>query len=123
MRYLLVLLCSPLFAAALLWTSFAACIDSPPGPGSAIARLVAAWDPLACGEPHRVAVELADDTGATVSASAPCNLGGLTLDVSHFGTYHGRIYAWAIDAPIRSVSPVDVMIEEPIVHLPVATPQ
>jgi len=56
MRCLVVLLCSPLFIAALLWASLAACIDSPPVHGAAIARLVVAWDPLACSEPHRVAV-------------------------------------------------------------------
>jgi len=33
------------------------------------------------------------------------------------------IYAWALDAPIRSIVPIEVMIEEPIVHWPVATPQ
>lgn len=123
MRCLLVLLCSPLFAAALLWASLAACIDTPPAPGSAVARLVAAWDPLACGEPHRVVLELEDDSGVKVSASTPCNLGGLTLDVSHLGTYRGRIYAWALDAPIRSIAPVEVMIDEPIVQWSVATPQ
>ena len=123
MRCLLVLWCSPLFAAALLWASLAACIDTPPAPGSAVARLVAAWDPLACGEPHRVALELEDDSGVKVSASTPCNLGGLTLDLAHLGTYRGRIYAWALDAPIRSITPIEVMIDEPIVHWSVATPQ
>lgn len=123
MRCLIVLLCSPLFAAALLWATLAACIDTPPAPGMAIARLVAAWDPLACGDPHRVAVELEDEAGATVSSSTPCNLGGITLDVSHFGSYHGRIYAWALDAPIRSITPVEVMIDAQIVHLQVSTPQ
>jgi hypothetical protein len=112
-----------LFVAAVVWAGVAACIDEPPEPGPAIARLVTAWDPLACGEPHRVAVELADDSGAMVSGSAPCNLGGVTLDVSHLGTYHGRIYAWALDAAIRSIAPLEVMIDQPIVHRFVATPQ
>jgi hypothetical protein len=120
---LVILLCSPLFAAALLWAGLSACIDAPTAPGSAIARLVAAWDPLACGEPHRVALELEDDDGVKVSASTPCNLGGLTLDLAHLGTYRGRIYAWALDAPIRSIAPVEVTIDEPIVHWSVATPQ
>ena len=123
MRCLLVLLCSPLFAAAAVWAGLAGCIDEPPAPGSTIARLVAAWDPLACGDPHRVALELEDDTGVKLSASTPCNLGGLTLDAPHFGTYRGRIYAWALDAPIRSIAPVEVTIDEPIVHWSVATPQ
>ena len=123
MRPLVFLLCSPLVAAVLLWTSFAACIDTPPAPGAAIARLVTAWDPLACGDPHRVVVELADDAGAGISASTPCNLGSLTLDVAHLGSYHGRIYAWALDASIRSITPIDLMIDEPIVRWQVATPR
>ena len=123
MRCLVIFLCSPLVATALLWAGLSACIDTPPAPGLAIARLVAAWDPLACGEPHRVALELEDDSGVKVSASTPCNLGGLTLDLAHLGTYRGRIYAWALDAPIRSIAPVEVTIEEPIVHWSVATPQ
>jgi hypothetical protein len=123
MRSLLVLLCSPLFAAALLWAMLAGCVDTPPEPGAAIARLVVAWDPLACGDPHRVAVELEGDSGAMISASTPCNLGGLTLDVSQFGSYRGRIYAWALDAPIRSVMPIEVTIDQPIVHLVMSTPQ
>jgi hypothetical protein len=58
-----------------------------------------------------------------ISASAPCNLGGVTLDVAHLGIYRGRIYAWALDAAIRSVTPIEVSIDEPIVHRYVATPQ
>jgi len=123
MRSYLVLLCSPLFATALLWTTFAACVDEPLAPSPSLARLVAAWDPLACGEPHRVVIELEDDDGATSSASTPCNLGGITVDVSHFGVYCGRIYAWALAAPIRSVMSVELTIDEPIVHWVVATPQ
>jgi hypothetical protein len=123
MRPLLVLLCSPLVAAVLLWMTFAACIDGPPAEAPPIARLVAAWDPLACGEPHRVAIELEDDAGARTTASTPCNLGGLTLDVAHFGSFHGRIYAWALDAPMRSITPIDLMIDQPIVRWTVATPQ
>jgi hypothetical protein len=88
-----------------------------------VARLVAGWDPLACGDPHRVVLELMDDEGAASSASAPCNLGGVTIDVGHLGSYRGRIYAWSLDAPIRSITPVDVAIDQPIVDWFVATPQ
>ena len=123
MRSLLCLLCSPLLAAALAWTALGACIDAPVEPGSAIARVVTAWDPLACGEPHRVVVELADDDGVMVSASTPCNIGGLTLDVTHLGSYRGRVYAWALDAPVRSVMPLELTVDQAIVHCMVATPR
>lgn len=114
MRSLVVLLCCPLFAA---------CLDEPLPPSSPVARLVAGWDPLACGEPHRVAIELEDDNGARLAASTPCNIGGLTVDMPHFGIYRGRIYAWALEAPIRSVTQIDMAIDEPIVHWYVATPR
>lgn len=123
MHSLFALACSPLFAASFLGFTVGACIDVPPEPGPAVARLVTAWDPLACGEPHRVVVELEADDGATLSASTPCNLGGLTLDVPHFGTYRGRIYAWALAAPIRSITPVELSIDKPIVHWQVSTPR
>jgi hypothetical protein len=103
--------------------SAGACIDAPLPPGPAVARLVTAWDPLACGDPHRVVVELEDEDGAALSASVPCNLGGLTLDVPHFGSYRGRIYAWALAAPIRSITPIELSIDEPIVHWQVPTPR
>lgn len=122
MRSLLLLLCSPWFVAALAWTALAACLDAPVDHGPSVARLVVAWDPLACGEPHRIVIELADETDAPVSASTPCNLGGLTIDVSHFGSYHGRLYAWALDAPVRSVTPVELVIDQPITRWEVAPP-
>jgi hypothetical protein len=122
MRSLLVLLCSPLCVAAAAWTLFAACLDAPVVASPSLARLVVAWDPLACGAPHRVAIELSDDDGAVVSASTPCNLGALTVDISHYGSYHGEIYAWALDAPRRSVSPVELQIDQPILRWEVATP-
>ncbi len=102
--------------------SLAGCLDAPLEPGPAVARLVVGWDPLACGEPHRVVVELADDAGAALSASVPCNLGGVTVDVAHLGVYRGRIYAWALAAPVRSVMALEVTIDEPIVQWHVATP-
>jgi hypothetical protein len=122
MRSLIFLLCSPLFAAAVAWTAFAACLDAPADPGPSVARLVVAWDPLACGEPHRIAIELADEAGAPISASTPCDLGGLAVDVSHFGSYHGRLYAWTLDAPARSITPIDLVIDQPITRWEVATP-
>lgn len=122
MRCLLVLLCSPLVAAAAVWSALSACIDQPPEAGAAVARLVAAWDPLACGDPHRVVLELDDGAGEGRSVSAPCNLGGLTVDLPHLGSYQGRIYAWALGAPVRSEAPVEVTIDQPVVQWFVATP-
>ncbi len=126
MRSLLVLLCSPLVVAVLAWTAFAACIDAPPEPRLSPARLVVAWDPLACGDPHRVVVELQDDAGAATSASTPCNLGTLAVDVAHFGSYRGRIYAWALDQPARPIAPadrtIDLTIDQPIVRWDVMVP-
>jgi len=123
MRSLLLLLCSRLFIAAVVWATFAACLDAPLESSPSVARLVVAWDPLACGDPHRIAIELEDDDGARLAASTPCNIGGLTLDVSHFGVYRGRIYAWAFAAPIRSIAPAELTIDEPVVHWFVATPR
>jgi hypothetical protein len=103
--------------------ALAGCLDTPPGASPAFARLVTTWDPLACGDPHRVAVELDDDAGLPSTASVPCELGGVTVDVAHFGGYTGRIYAWAIGAPIRSVTPITVQIDEAVVRQQVATPE
>ena len=103
--------------------ALAACIDAPVERGAPFARLVAAWDPLACGDPHRVVIELGDDDGAGVSSSTPCNIGGLTVDVAHFGIYRGRIYAWVLGAAIRSEAAIEVTIDRPIVQWMVATPR
>lgn len=91
--------------------------------GVPVARLVVSWDALMCGEPHRVAVELADEAGARRSASVPCNLGGITLDLGSYGVYRGRVYAWALAAPLRSESALEVMIDEPVVRWRIATPE
>jgi hypothetical protein len=112
------------FATTLaFWTCFGACVDAPLPPGPPQAKIVAAWDPLACGEPHRVAVELEDDAGAPLSASAPCSIGGLTIDAPHFGVYRGRIYAWQLGEPERSSVDVHLVVDEPIVRWDVATPR
>ena len=123
MRSFLLLQYSLLSATAFVWGTSSGCLDVPPESSAATARLVTAWDPLECGDPHRVVVELEDDGGAKLSAGTPCNIGGVTLDVSHLGSYHGRVYAWALDAPIRSITAIEVMIDRPIVHLQVSTPQ
>src|SRR5512146_180969 len=88
---------STLAATLGFWTCFGACVDAPAPPPLPQARIVAAWDPLACGEePHRVVVELVDEAGAPLSVSAPCTIGGLTIDAPHFGVYRGRVYAWTL---------------------------
>lgn len=64
------------------------------------------WDPLACGPPHRVVLEVTDDGGAVLSASAPCDKGGLVLDANHGGTYRGRLYASEL-----GVTPVELQVD------------
>jgi hypothetical protein len=98
------------------------CVDEPLAPAPTVARLVIGWDPLVCGLPHRVALELDDEAGSSWSATAPCSLGGLAVDVSHHGVYRGRLYAQH-DAVPRSVLHLELIIDEPIVHHRVATPQ
>jgi hypothetical protein len=102
---------------------FGGCVDAPviePEPPS---RIVAVWDPLACGDPHRVVVELEDDDGARASTSVPCELGGATLDLRHWGVYRGRIYAWTLGPTIRSVVPVRLDVDAEIIHWYVETPR
>ena len=122
MRSLLLWIGSPLVVSAGFWTCFGACIDTPVGASPPQARIVAAWDPLACGGPHRVVVELSDDADAPLTASAPCTLGHLTLDAPHYGGYHGRTYAWEIGLPIRSITMVELEVDQPIVQWPLETP-
>jgi hypothetical protein len=85
-------------------------------------KLVASWDPLLCGPPHRVAVELEDDDGAMLARSAACELGGLTMDVPHFGIYRGRVYAWTLGEPERTIAPVQIAIDQPTVRLALSQP-
>jgi hypothetical protein len=117
MRWLIVLVSSPLVVAVLAWTAFAACVDAPVGEPPPIARLVVGWDPLACGAPHRIAVELADemDGGAAAAQSAPCNAGGVTVDVAQRGRYRGRVYAWGPGAIAAAARSFEVTIDAPIV--------
>ncbi len=115
---------SPWLATLVVWTVFVACIDTPEDPPPPIARLVAAWDPLSCGAPHRVAIELEDEAGYMISGSTPCALGSLTLDAPHFGIYRGRIYAWDLEQPmIRSITALHMTVDEPIVRWFVETPR
>ena len=111
-------------AGVAFWLVFGACIDTPVPESPPIVRLVATWDPLACGEPHRVAIDLADDAGDIVSKSAPCALGSLAIDVPHAGEYRGQAYAWELGAPAdgsdRTVD-LDVEVTAPITRWQLAT--
>jgi hypothetical protein len=111
--------CVALFAIA----AIVACIDHPPSfeaPPSA--RVVFSWDPLACGAPHRIVIELEDEAGVPLSSSVPCALGGITVEAPHFGVYLGRLYAWEAGRPIRSITPLRLYVDEPIARWIVATP-
>jgi hypothetical protein len=118
------LVLTPWLASLLFWLSFTACIDSPlpDADEPAIARVVVVWDPLACGDPHRVAVELEDQAGIALSSSTRCDAGSLSIDTRHFGVYYGRIYAWEAGEEIRSITPVRLFVDEPVVRWLIATP-
>ena len=112
--------------AATCWaaTAAAGCMDEPAvTEGASGPRIVAKWDPLACGAPHRVALELEDEEGRRISSSAPCANGGLKLAAPHLGVYVGRIYAWTLGQPIRSVMPVQIDVDESTERWTVATPE
>jgi len=115
---LLVWISSPIVLSLAFWCSFVACIDGPVPDVPPASRIVAAWDPRQCGEPHRVVMELEDEAGVRLSTSARCELGTLALDAPHFGVYRGRLYAWELEheVEIRSVMAVTMAVDEPIVR-------
>ena len=85
------------------------CVDRPLGADPPSARVIAAWDPLACGAPHRVCVEL--DGDVAIEASAPCELGSVTLDVPSFGAFYVR--AGPDVADLREVG--ELVVDQPVV--------
>ena len=105
------------------WSVFGACVDAPLPRDEPQARVVAAWDPLQCGEPHRVVIELEDDAGIPLSSSAPCALGELTLDAPRMGRYRGQIYAWTLDDTVRSTTAVELSVDAPVMRWVVPTPR
>jgi hypothetical protein len=113
----------PVAFMLVLGSALAACLDGPSFESPRSARIVVSWDPLACGSPHRVAVELEDEEGAPLSSSVPCALGAVVLQAPHYGVYLGRVYAWTAGEPIRSITPVRLQVDEPIVRWLVATPK
>jgi hypothetical protein len=104
------------FACIVFWSLFGACVDQPPPPPPPLARFVAVWDPTACGDPHRVAIELTDDNGDALSRSAPCTVGMVQLDVPHLGDYRGRAYGWVLGGEIRGDTELMVHVDQPIVR-------
>jgi hypothetical protein len=113
------------FALCMVVTlALAACVDAPAGDPEPQSRLLASWDPLDCGdEPHRVVVELEDEAGVPLAHSAPCEIGGLSIDIPHWGVYLGRVYAWFLGPEIRAVAPARVDIDAPVVQWVVETPR
>ena len=126
-RLLVTWIGSTLLATAVFWlcmgTCVFGCVDTPLPDVDPQARVVVSWDPLMCGEPHRVAVELEDDNGAPLSRSVPCEAGAITLDIVHWGVYRGRIYAWTLGPEIRSVTDVRMDIDAPVIFWTVDTPR
>lgn len=114
-------------ATALFWLCFGSCVsgcvDTPLPDIEPQARVVASWDPLSCGDPHRVVIELEDDDGRMLSRSVPCELGGVTLDIARWGVYLGRVYAWTLGPEIRSVAHVRLEVDAPIVVWTLDTPR
>src|SRR3954471_12392656 len=100
MRSILCLVVSPILSALAFWLLFGACVSTLPDDPVPVSRLLASWDPLACGEPHRVVLELEDEDGNRLSSSTPCWLGGLAVDLPSWGFYTGRLYTWIADEPI-----------------------
>ena len=123
MRSFFVCILSTVAASAAFWTCFAACVVPEPPHGAPTARVIATWDPVACGDPHRVVIELADEEGVPRSASAPCNIGSLELDGVPYAPYSGRIYAWALGEDVRSIAPLEVEVDQRVVRLAVVTPR
>jgi len=124
---LVVTLVAPIGASLVFWWWFAAlggCAEATatPEPPPQV-WLDAHWDPLACGEPHRVVVALEDEAGAPLGDSAPCERGGVTLAASHFGRYRGRVFAWADGEPPRSATEVVVDLDAAVVEWDIATPE
>ncbi|HEY5945066.1 MAG TPA: hypothetical protein VIV40_06220 [Kofleriaceae bacterium] len=118
---------STLAATAVFWLCFATCVagcvDTPLPDVEPQARVVASWDPLLCGDPHRVVLELEDDDGRMLSRSVPCTVAGITIDIAHWGVYRGKIYAWTVGPEIRAVTQVRLDVDAPVVIWTVDTPR
>jgi hypothetical protein len=80
----------PIVGAVVCWVLFAACVDHPLDPAPPRVRLEVGWDPLACRVEHRVRLTLVDEVGEAATASVPCVLGGMVLELTHGGAYLAR---------------------------------
>ncbi len=123
MRTLATCIVTPLLATLVFWTLFCACVANIPDEREPVSRLITSWDPLACGEPHRVVLELEDESGNQVRSSSPCWLGGLAVDLPSWGFYTGRIYSWVPDEPIRSIHEIAFPVDDVVVRYQLRTPQ
>jgi hypothetical protein len=127
LRSLATWLASTLAATALFWMCFgtcvSGCVDTPLPDVEPQARIVATWDPLQCGDPHRVAIELEDDDGRMLSRSVPCDTGGTAIDIAHWGVYTGRIYAWTLGPEVHAVTHVRLDVDAPVIFWTVDTPR
>jgi hypothetical protein len=123
MRTATPLILATLLATAAIWSVLPACIPDVPDDPAPVSRLLAYWDPLACGDPHRVVLELEDELGNRVSSSTPCALGGIAVDLPSWGPYTGRVYTWIIGTPIRSITPISLSVDADVIRLQVVTPQ
>jgi hypothetical protein len=110
-------------ATLVFWACFGACVEAPAADVPPQARVIVSWDPARCGEPHRVVVELEDEGGAPVRGSTPCERGGLTLDLWHFGVWHAQISTWTAEDSERSVLALTLAVDEPVVRWLVETPR
>ncbi len=123
-----VAIAAPLGATTAFWVVFGlcvgaiGCVDGPYEPPEPASRVFAHWDPLACGEPHRVVIDLEDEGGAPLASSAPCNRGGLTLGANHWGRYRGQIYAWHLDEDPTNETSVSLTIDAEVIHWQIDAP-
>lgn len=116
-------LTSTALATAAFWSIFGACVDAPIAADAPTPRALVTWDPLQCGDPHRVIVELDAGDAEPIAASAPCALGAITIDAPWMGLYHGRVYAWTAGGTMRSVAPLELTLDAPVTRWEVATPR
>lgn len=107
----------------LSFTLFAGCLatlpedDEPPA-----ARVIVQWNPLECGAPHRVVLELEHEDGRDASASVPCALGSMTVDLARWGLYFGRFYGWEAGLPLRDVEQVTLTVDASVIHWQLVEP-
>jgi hypothetical protein len=116
-------LTSTALATVAFWSIFGACVDAPVAADEPAARALIGWDPLQCGDPHRVIVELDAGDAEPIAASAPCAVGAITIDAPRMGLYQARVYAWTPDATMPSAAPLELTLDAPVTRWEVATPR